>query len=133
LERYRLSPGGKLSISQTTLFSYAVQFLGLSQSEKSFKEVVSISKEMSNCKIFHLVLINLSVLAELAVDYLDELDETSKHPKHMTCLLHLMRMRLKFLCKKYGLNDICDKLLNSDLKKSYTVYNSAPQLHDTAF
>jgi hypothetical protein len=131
-DRYRLSPGGKLSITQATLFSYAVQFLGLNQSEQSMTTVVNISKELSKCKIFHLVLINLSVLAELAVDFFDEHDETSEHPKHMTCLIRLMRLRLKFLCQKYGLNEICDKLLNSDLKKSYSVYNSAPQLHDTA-
>ena len=131
-ENYRLAPGGKLSISKATLFSYAAQSnqLGMCQSEQSLKEVVSTSRVMSKYHVFNLVLINLLVLVELSKDFLDELT-LNEYPEHMKCLIQLMGARLNFLCAKFGLNEVCTKLLNSDVRKSYSVYNNAPQLHET--
>ena len=64
---FRCAPEGKITLQQTTLFSYAVLTMGMKVGEDAYMTLQQVATRLKNFKMYQVVLANLYILLEIEI------------------------------------------------------------------
>ena len=103
-DRFRLSPGGKLALQDSTLFAYGVLMMGCRKGEEAYTNLKTLAIRLKNYKMYQLVVINIYMIIYMT----EEIELSKNYPQSMIYLVNLLKNKIQYMAGVLDILQDCE-------------------------